>query len=129
NFEEAQARMERYKRLSPLDPHAFFYDTCFITTAFLRRDYENAATVARATTEMNPSFTNALKPYLAALGYLDFEQETASVRTRLLALEPRYTVEQFLLTTPIERDEDRMHYAIGLRRAGVPAGDIDIAAG
>src|SRR5438445_6739235 len=42
---EAERRMLRYKKLSPLDPHAFFYDTVFIMIALLGRDYEKAVTV------------------------------------------------------------------------------------
>ena len=28
--DEAERRINRYKKLSPLDPHAFFFDTAFI---------------------------------------------------------------------------------------------------
>ena len=37
NIEEAEKRISRYKRLSPLDPHAFFYDTLFIVISLLKR--------------------------------------------------------------------------------------------
>ena len=30
DWEEAEQRINRYKKLSPFDPHAFFYDTAFI---------------------------------------------------------------------------------------------------
>jgi len=42
------------------------------------------------------------------------------VRRRLLTIEPDFTVERFIATSPLERESDRDHYAEGLRLAGVP---------
>jgi tetratricopeptide (TPR) repeat protein len=118
--EEAERRNNRYKRLSPLDPHAFFFDAFFILIHLLKRDYESATAVGRAVSEMNPSFSATYKPYLAALGHLGRTQEAAVVRRRLLAIEPDFTVERFVATSPLERESDRDHYAQGLRLAGIP---------
>ena len=38
--EEAERRNNRYKKLSPLDPHAFFFDAFFILIHLMKRDYE-----------------------------------------------------------------------------------------
>ena len=122
-WDEAERRIARYKRLSPLDPHAFFFDTAFIIVALLKRDYESAVAYGRAVSEMNPAFSAACKPYLAALGYLDQIQEAAVVRRRLLAIEPDFTVARFLATSPFERPQDREHFAAGLRLGGVPEGE------
>jgi DNA-binding SARP family transcriptional activator/TolB-like protein len=119
-WDEAERRITRYKKLSPLDPHAFFFDTAFIIVALLKRDYESAVAYGRAVSEMNPSFSAACKPYLAALGYLGQMQEAAVVCRRLLAIEPDFTVGHFLETSPFERPQDRDHFAAGLRLAGVP---------
>ena len=119
-FEEAERRLIRYKRLSPLDPHAFIFDTAFIFLHLLKRDYEAAVAAGREVSEMNPSFSNSCKPYLAALGHLGHVQEAMVVRRRLLQIEPNFTIRRFLATTPFERSQDRSHYAEGLRRAGIP---------
>ena len=76
--------------------------------------------MARAVTEMNPSFSATYKPYLSALGHLGRSQEAAVVRRRLLAIEPDFTVERFIATSPLDRASDREHFAQGLRLAGVP---------
>ncbi len=81
--DEAERRNNRYKKLSPLDPHAFFFDAFFILIHLLKRDYESAVAVGRAVSEMNPSFSATYKPYLAALGHLGRAQEAAAVRRRL----------------------------------------------
>jgi len=118
--DEAERRNNRYKKLSPLDPHAFFFDAFFVLIHLLKRDYESAVAVARAVSEMNPSFSATYKPYLSALGHLGRTQEAALVGRRLLAIEPDFTVERFTATSPLERDSDREHYAEGLRLAGMP---------
>jgi DNA-binding SARP family transcriptional activator/TolB-like protein len=119
NLEEAERRNNRYKQLSPLDPHAFFFDTFFVIIHFMKRDYEKAVEVGRRVNQLNPSFSAGYKPYLAALGYLRLDQEAAAIRRQLQVLEPDFTVERFLQTTPIERESDKMHYAEGLRLAGI----------
>ena len=100
-WDEAERRITRYKKLSPLDPHAFFFDTAFIIVALLKRDYESAVAYGRAVSEMNPSFSAACKPYLAALGYLGQMQEAAVVCRRLMAIEPDFTVARFLEHQPL----------------------------
>jgi tetratricopeptide (TPR) repeat protein len=120
DLEEAERRVRRYKKLSPLDPHAFFYDTAFIIIALLKRDYEAAIVAGRDVSEMNPGFSAACKPYLAALGHLGQAEEAAVVLHRLLAIEPGFTISRFLEHNPLDRLQDRDHYAAGLRLAGVP---------
>jgi DNA-binding SARP family transcriptional activator/TolB-like protein len=117
--DEAERRNKRYKALSPLDPHAFFFDVVFGIVHLLRHEYEAAAVTGRAFTQLNPSFSGGFKPYLAALGYLGRTQEAASVLRRLLAIEPDFSIERFLSKLPMDNPADRDHYAEGLRLAGV----------
>jgi DNA-binding SARP family transcriptional activator/TolB-like protein/Tfp pilus assembly protein PilF len=119
DLDEAERRLQRYKKLSPIDPHAFFYDTALIIVAALKRDYATAVAIGREVSEMNPAFSGACKPYLAALGHLGLQDEAAAVLGRLLAIEPGFTVRKFLESAPFERGEHRESYAEGLRKAGV----------
>jgi DNA-binding SARP family transcriptional activator/TolB-like protein len=125
DWEEAEQRVNRYKKLSPFDPHAFFYDTAFIIIALLKHDYEAAVIAGRAVTELNPSFSAAWKPYVAALGQAGRLDEAAAARHRLLAIEPDFTIERFMASAPFEREGDRERYAAGLRLAGIPERDED----
>ena len=120
DWEEGERRLLRYKQLSPMDPNAFHYDVGFSLVALMKRDYEGAVATGRSVSEMNPAFSAACKPYLAALGHLGQLQEAAVVRRRLLAIDPGFTVEAHLKNTPFERVQDREHFAQGLRLAGVP---------
>ena len=118
---EAERRMIRYKKLSPLDPHAFFYDTVSIMIALLKHDHEAAVAVGRAVSELNPGFSSACRFYLAALGHLGRKDEAELVLRRLLSLEPGFTIRRFQQATPLERPGDREHMSLGLKLAGVPA--------
>jgi DNA-binding SARP family transcriptional activator/TolB-like protein len=128
DLDEAERRLARYKRLLPLNRHAYFFDTGFITVALLKRDYETAVCIGRDVTEMNPLYTGGMKPYLAALGHLGRSQEAAMVLRKLHAIEPAFSVQRFLARSPFARQQDRDHYANGLRLAGVPAADVQVGA-
>jgi len=119
DLDEAERRVLRYKKLSPLDPHAFFFDTALIIVALLKRDYESAVVTGREVSEMNPGFSAACKPYLAALGHLGQMQEADIVLRRLLAIQPEFSVAHFVSNSPFDRQEDLDHYIAGLRAAGV----------
>ncbi len=125
DWEEGERRLLRYKQLSPMDPNAFHYDVGFSLVALMRRDYEGAVATGRAVSEMNPAFSAACKPYLAALGHLGQLQEAAVVRRRLLAIDPGFTVEGHLRSLAFERAQDREHFAQGLRLAGIPEHNSD----
>ncbi len=116
---EAERRIARYKQLSPFDPQAYFYDTARIIIALLKRAHEQAVEIGREVSQMNPAFSAACKPYLAALGHLGQKSEADSVRTRLLDIEPEFSISQFIQASPFERAEDREHFVRGLRLAGI----------
>ncbi|WP_146101514.1 BTAD domain-containing putative transcriptional regulator [Rhodopila globiformis] len=122
--EEAEQRAKRYKKLSPMDPHAFFFDAFFVLVHLMKRDYQAAVDTGRSVSQLNPSFSASYKPYLAALGHLHRDQEAETIRNRLLAIEPDFTIERFLDVTPMEREADRLHYAEGLRLAGIRERDL-----
>jgi TolB-like protein len=124
---EAERRANRYKKLSPLDPHAFFFDAFFVLIHLMKKDYAVAVDYGRTVSQLNPSFSATLKPYLAALGHLGREQETTAVRRRLLAMEPDFTIERFMANNPMEKESDRLHYAEGLRLAGIRERDPPVA--
>lgn len=117
--EEGLRRINQACRLSPSDPHGFFFDTALLIVHLLRGDYVNAIEAGRRAVELNPLFSSGYKSYIAALGLMDRTDEAAEVLTRLLRLEPGFTVEDALLRSPFARRQDRDRYAEGLRRAGL----------
>lgn len=119
DWEEGERRLLRYKQLAPTDPTSFYYDVGFSLVALAKRDYEGVVLAGRSVSEMNPAFSRACEPYLAALGFLGQMPEAAVVRRRLLTIDPSFSIESYLRDSPYERVEDREHVARGLRLAGV----------
>jgi DNA-binding SARP family transcriptional activator/TolB-like protein len=122
DLEEATRRFARYKRLSPMDANAFFFDACMVILELCKRNYEVAVTLGRRASELNPYFSAGLKHYLSALGHAGLLDEAATVRERLLAIEPAFTVQESIRRSPYENAAEMDHYAAGLRLAGLPEG-------
>jgi DNA-binding SARP family transcriptional activator/TolB-like protein len=117
--EEGLRRINQARRLSPSDPHVFFFDTSLLIVHSLLGDYVSAVDAGRRATELNPLFSSAHKSYLAALGLMDRTREAAEVLVRLLELEPGFSVEDAVLRSPLTQPQDLARYADGLRRAGL----------
>lgn len=120
NLDEAEHRMTRAMRLSPSDPHMFFFDSALTMPFLLRGDYAQAAAIGRRAIELNPGFSSTYKGQLAALGHLGNREEAREVKARLLAIEPRFTVNVAIQRSPFQRPADLEHYAQGLRLGGLP---------
>jgi DNA-binding SARP family transcriptional activator len=118
--EQALQSMEHAVRLSPSDPHLFFFDTAMIMPHLLCGRFEAAADVGRRALELNPWFSSACKGYLSSLGHLGRKRQAADVLARLLALEPGFSVTEAISRSPMGQPEDVDCYAEGLRRAGLP---------
>jgi TolB-like protein len=118
--EKAERRYQRYKALSPLDPYSFMFDGMFAANHLIKHDYQAAAAIGRAVTQLKPSYSAGYKPYLAALGHLGEAREMETVLRRLMVLEPNITIQRCLAAYPMRRKADQDHFAEGLRRAQMP---------
>ena len=117
--DDALIRLRQAIRMSPSDPHSFFFDTSITIPYLLLHDHENAVAFGRRAVELNPGFSSAYKMYLSALGHLGWTQEANKVRSRLLTLETAFTIADAVERSPFTVPKDLAHYAEGLRRAGL----------
>lgn len=119
DHEEALRRWERYKRLAPLHPHAFFFDAARLVPLLMLKQHEEVDAAARQVTALHAGFTFPYKIWLSALGHLDRQAEAADVRRRLAAIEPDFDLAKATERAPLQRPEDLAHYVAGLRKAGL----------
>jgi DNA-binding SARP family transcriptional activator/TolB-like protein len=108
-------------RLSPFDPHLFFFDMALTMPYLLRGEYEAVVEIGRRAIELNPGFTSSYKGHLSALGHLGRSQEAGRIRESLLVLEPDFTLRQARARSPMQVEADLDRYVEGLCLAGVPA--------
>lgn len=117
--EEALRRWDRYKRLAPLHPHAFFFDAARLVPLLLLRRYEEVDAAARQVTSLHVGFSFPYKAWLSALGHLGRPALCAEVRRRLLQIEPDFTIAKARERAPMRTPRDLDHYIAGLRKAGL----------
>ena len=116
---EALRRWDRYKRLAPLHPHAFFFDATRLVPLLLMGRYEDVDAAARQVTALHSGFTFPYKAWLCALGHLGRMEEAAQVRARLLAMEPDFDLVKARERAPMQVPADLDRYLAGLRKAGI----------
>lgn len=118
--EEAMRRWDRYKRLAPLHPHAFFFDSARLVPLLMLRRHEEVDAVARQVTALHTGFTFPYKLWLSALGHLGRLEDADKVSARLLTMEADFDLAKARARSPLQRPEDLAHYLAGLRKAGLP---------
>ena len=119
HHEEALRRWERYKKLAPLHPHAFFFDAARLVPLLMLRRHEDVDAAARQVTALHSGFTFPYKAWLSALGHLGRIEQARDVIERLRLMEPEFTLAKAQERAPMETLDDRAHYIAGLRKAGL----------
>jgi DNA-binding SARP family transcriptional activator len=117
--EEAIRHIGQAKRLSPFDPHGFFFDSALCLAHMLKHEHEAALRAGRRAIELNPGFSAVHKTLLAILGHLGRKAEASEMLAKLMLLEPRLTLEDAISRAPFLNADDLAHYAEGLRRGGL----------
>lgn len=118
--DESLRRLARYQELQPSDPYFFWIESLYVIAYFFKADYEQAASIGRRVVKSNPEYSNGYKPLIAALGHLGRVDEAKPYVTKLLSLEPNFTVQLHGQVYPFLKEADRERYLEGLRLAGVP---------
>jgi adenylate cyclase len=112
---------ERALALSPLDPMKYYYDSLAASAAATAGRYDRAIELAERSLAVNCLHTSTLR-VLAFSQTLSGQVDAARATvTRLLTLEPDFTVQRFLARAPGADFEVGQRFARALREAGVPA--------
>jgi adenylate cyclase len=116
----ALERLDRCRDLAPFDPYLRLWESVYTIAYTFEGEYERAISVGRRAVKANPEFVNGYKPLIAAFGHLGRRADAAPYLSKLLSLEPTFTVEKFGRVYPFKKPEDRDRYMRGLVLAGVP---------
>jgi adenylate cyclase len=119
DLQEAIACFQRARRLSPIDPGAFFFLTGEAKALLLSGRYSDAADLARRAVATYDCWDTTYWYLAAACGHLGQANEASKAVAKILSLSPGATVSR-ISKLPI-RDETRLAILIdGLRKAGLP---------
>jgi len=111
---------QRGMRLSPLDPHRFFYDALAGGAELAAGHYERAAELTRRSLRANRMHASTFRMLAIALWQLGRHAEAREVVAELLKIEPGLRVSNWLRRSPSSDFPIGRLCAEALRQAGVP---------
>ena len=127
-LDEAERRYGLYKRLCPLHPMHYLFDSIAVTIALLQGRVEEAARLGRVLIELSPSLLYPAIPCLAAYGHLGLRADAERLLARVQGLAPDLSVDRIVTQMQLQRAVDRACIGDGLRAAGMAQGQQDDAA-
>jgi class 3 adenylate cyclase/tetratricopeptide (TPR) repeat protein len=118
--DEAVPAAEKARRLSPIDPFQYFYETLSASVFLSAGRYEEALTFAETSLQRNDWHTSTLRAKITALHYLDRATDARAVATEYLRRHPDFTVAGYLRGHPAAEYDLGRRVATALRAAGIP---------
>jgi TolB-like protein/tetratricopeptide (TPR) repeat protein len=116
----AVAAAERARRLSPIDPFQYFYESISSSTLLSAGRYEEALALADRSLLRHDRHVSTLRAKITALHYLDRTAEARPVAAQVLRRQPGFTVAGYLRGHPASGHELGRRVATALRAAGIP---------
>ncbi len=113
-------RAEHGLRLSPLDPHAAFYQTVLTLAHYTNATYEEAIHWGRRTLAISPRFVTNMRPLIGSLVAVGRAAEAYEIAHRLLAIVPQFRVDTFISRYPIADPARKEKLRRELLGAGLP---------
>lgn len=111
---------ERSLKLSPLDPHRYFYDSLAATAALSAGHYERAIELAKRSLRANRTHTSTFRALAISQWQLGLHAEARRTASELLRLDPGLTVTQYRERHPSGAFETGKIWSSALLNAGVP---------
>jgi TolB-like protein len=117
---EAVAATARARRLSPIDPFGYFYDSLNATAHLATGQFETALTLADRSIAANDRHISTLRTRIVALNGLDRIAEARETATEILRRMPDFTVSGYLRTHPAAENAFGRNAAQAFLKAGIP---------
>ena len=111
---------QRARKLSPLDPHRYFYDSLAATAHLAAHQFDRALRLAQRSLKSNCTHTSTLRAMAVAQWELGMREDARRTVTRLMQLEPHLTVRSWRERSPSAGYRIGEEWASVLQQAGVP---------
>jgi adenylate cyclase len=120
--EAAIKAIERARRLSPFDRHAFGYDVNIAVAHLVARRFEQAIEWADRALHDQPRVATAIRVKIVAFAHLSRLDEARAELSRVLTIDPELTIAGYREYFHFAAPEVVELYVTGLRLAGLPEG-------
>jgi adenylate cyclase len=117
---EAVENTQRALRLSPLDPHRYFYESLAATACNSAHQYRESLELAQHSLRSNRCHTSTLRTLAIAQWELGLRDEAKKTGQELLTLEPNLTVSGWLERSPSAPYRTGRQWMKVLQAVGVP---------
>jgi adenylate cyclase len=119
--ERAVAETSRALRLSPLDPHRYYFDALAATAQLAAHRFDRAVALGERSLNANRTHTSTLRVLAIGQWYLGRQAEARAMVQELMRLEPELTIARYLERSPAAPFTTGNEWAAALAGAGVPA--------
>lgn len=116
----AVADTQKAIKLSPLDPHRYYYDTLAATAYLADHQFEQALELADRSLRANRFHTSSLRAKAIACWQLGQRDEARRVGRTLMDMEPNLTIRAWKARTPSIGHAICDEWAYTLKKVGVP---------
>jgi adenylate cyclase len=111
---------QRALKLSPLDPHRYFYDSLAATAALSAGQYKRAIELANRSLRANRTHTSTFRALAISQWQLGLHDDARKTVSELLRLEPSLTIKRYRERHPSGEFETGKIWSGALEGAGVP---------
>jgi tetratricopeptide (TPR) repeat protein len=118
--EAAVSATSRARKLSPLDPFGYFYDTLNATAHLAHGEYQQSLELADRSLGSNDRHISTLRTKIVALHYLGRRAEAEHAAGQLLARQPHFTVAAYQKNHPAADYDFGRRVVEALSAAGIP---------
>ncbi len=118
--QQAVSCTQRARKLSPLDPHRYFYDSLAATAHLAAHQFDRALKLAQRSLKSNCTHTSTLRAMAVAQWELGMHEDARRTVTRLMLLEPHLTIRGWRERSPSAGYRIGDEWASVLQKAGVP---------
>jgi adenylate cyclase len=116
----ATCHTQRALKLSPLDPHRWFYDSLAATAALSAGQYKRAVELANRSLRANRTHTSTFRALAISQWQLGLHDDARKTVSELLRLEPNLTITRYRAVNPSGEFETGKIWSSALQGAGVP---------
>ena len=119
--DKAISQLERARALNYDNPLGFRYDHFLAIAYYAAGRMEDAVRLGMASFVRNNRYISNLRLTAAALCAIDDEQGAREMTSRILAIEPDFSVARLVAAHPFRNPAKRAEYGVLLARAGLPS--------